>query len=1348
MIGRSLGVVTLLAFLAGASSFEAAGQTAGGVAADRSAALRRGDAPAVDAIAKVRPVLETAPGAEVAPTSPPLHPWSGGVSWTLEDPSAPRQKVVARKLAMEELQVPFDPDTGELTTTGRVIVKFADSTGIRVPNGILPFPISTTGADLTDLEWILTGFGATARQWIDRDASELATLSERAFRASGRPQPDLATILAIEPSLDSLAMVAQSLNKLDIVEWVEIERTMVQAQECPGCGVCDWPCNLPSGPTCAANPLGPLCQVVQPPECRHGCADALCCNLVAAILPACDDPAQPRGWDQLCAALANVLCEGTLYDTLNPGLDFPDRYDPCLGVVDPQGAYVPNPVFDPFRELLSGDCFTVRPGTIGGSGPWGRGCNQPECCRNVCELDPGCCVLGWDILCVQIAMQTEPCVLDPSPKSSANFRPTPNYAAELVLVPENTVFGVRNVERARGLQAYTVGAPVIGWERFVELPPIPSSPEDPLGFLRSGFRGWGLDLPQMRAFASLVPPVSGTTGLLLDGEGVRVGILDVAFDPLHEDFICREQDSGDPFGRCIDPYKIPRVILEPGVTQLNVLDQVRGHGTAVAGMILAGDNGFGVTGIASRAQGYFFPIASQEQGFRFQNAFFSMLQEFEAGDVAVFPVALAPNGTVGPFARSSQPIVTSPAYYTLVRIASDLNILCVVSAGNSCAPVAEEAAGEPPIRSGALVVGAGYPGAFLEVAPAGSCIGLGTPGSFSRVVYSNWHGADSAIAVVDLFGWGAAVATTGGLPNLFRGVPAEGSPWSREYTNSFGGTSAAAALVAGGAAVLQAFGRQTYGANLRPESIGGLMRDNGLPQAGRGYGNLFGFPGSDVDCFPDWNLGDQVRRIGAGDGNRGVFPQLVPAAQSLISTGLACALVGLDPTEIAAPIDGIEEVEVTVSLTGGNFDGILCGWTATASDSWIVVTVGSGTGREGEDIVVFDVLPNDTDEVRVGEVLIAAGSQIGVVTVTQAACQLLGAVPQEFASNADGGEDLEIAVLMNGQACPWTATTAAPWISITVGSGTGAPDGNRVIFDILPNDTTDEREGLILLAGGGGEPIEIQVVQTPCASLVAVEEDEFQILPSGEVDRTALVISSVGFCPWVATTQSLWIVITTSAGTGEPGGDQLVFSVLPNLTGADRDGTIIVRSGATEIEVAVVQAPVDSAVVGYTIWTGAELTPPDPDRIRGIDEIAIDIAAANFTGGAPVAGLQYIATGWVTDIEVEVEYDGFNPGLPGGNVIGLLITNVVSVSIPNAIGIAYAFNRTTETWDFIAQQNPLPQQLQQIGYPLNFGSPGAYVDPLTGLVRVRLWTLGFSGSIYLVRHDFINAGQNLFLPVP
>jgi hypothetical protein len=586
---------------------------------------------------------------------------------------------------------------------------------------------------------------------------------------------------------------------------------------------------------------------------------------VASILPECTDPDSPRGWDLYCAALANIYCFGTIYDTNNPTLALDDRYDPCLRDAQNGG---PNPIFIPMIPLLQASCFEAH--TF-------AGCNNPDCCNAVCQIDPTCCSQEWDSACVSLALQTTDVCGGIGVES-----PTPDFTAVVVQAQEQTLFGnTITAPRARGQQVYTVIEPVLGSIG------VPTPGEPGTQFLASGWRGGGLDLDGMRELAILYANEYQSGGQpLLNGRTINVGVVEFGAFVNHEDFLYASPTNSDGTGGIL--LEQPKVIAEPGQTiiLLPQTDTEPDHGTACLGMTVAADNGFGVTGIAHEAQGWFFPIVSVEEGGRIQNAIFSAIETFGPGDVLNF--SIGPAG--GPFCGDGThpTLVSDPSIWTLIRLATDSGITSFISAGNSSAEVEAEG-GE--IRSGALIVGASWPGQQLFQV---------TPGfNYCRLNFSNWHSGEDPLAVVDLHAWGTAVATTG-YGGLFVGETAPGTPTLernrlRTYTATYGGTSAAAPMMAGAGAVLQGWAKQIYGMPLPPEELGRLMRGSGFQQCGIPYGSP-AFPGND-DCpaVGDNLVGDgaQVRhRIGASASGRGVFPEIVAVAASALTSVNWPSIVG------------------------------------------------------------------------------------------------------------------------------------------------------------------------------------------------------------------------------------------------------------------------------------------------------------------------------------------------------------------------------------------------------------------------------------------------------------------------
>ncbi len=822
---------------------------------------------------------------------------SRGLSWTLEPLGQPKRKVLGRKFPSESLVVPIDEETGESLATGRLIVKFRDDLGVRATMTPSPLPVSLEGRDISPVERILIQSGSTVQQWINRTPAQLAALAQRAETYSGRPQPDFSSIVFIDPPSKNLVNVARELNDLDLTDWVVIERTLKTMQQ--GCDPMNPViCNAPN-PDCACTVItvkgSPECDGVDPatitcddpcaeltvtdgggmgcnpdpggqgdpPNDQYGCADVNCCELVGSILPDCIDVDSPRGWDSYCAAVANVYCFGTVYDSNNDALGPADRYDPCLRAGLPgEGDGGPDPIFATYIPLIQGGCFEAH--VFGG-------CNQPNCCDSVCLVDDTCCSVAWDTYCVTLAFE-----YPDSCSGNAEVDTTPDFTAVVANVQEETIFGTTiTAPRARGRQVYTVIEPVLG---AIGLPPTPGPGTE---FLFSGFRGGGFNLSGLRELAaSYSINYQGGIDPIVNGRSINVAVIEFGAFVNHEDFVLAT--PADPDGAGGTLLDQPKVIAEPGQTiiLLPQADTSPDHGTACLGEIVAADNGFGVTGIAHEAQGWFFPIVSIEEGPRLQTAIVSALETFGPGDVMSF--SIGPAG--GPYCGlgTHPTLVSDPAIWTLIRLGTDLGITSCIAAGNSSAAVEAEG-GE--IRSGALIVGACWPG--QQVIPNNP------GGAYCRLAFSCWFDGETENAAVDVMSWGTAITTTG-YGALFNGQTAPGTPplevdRLRDYTAGFNGTSGATPMIAGVVACLQGWAKQVYGdMPLSPEQLGAVIKDNGFQQCSIQYGSP-NFPGNDeCPAAGDVVVGDGAEtrhRIGQStNGNSGFFPEVVSAATSTLTS--------------------------------------------------------------------------------------------------------------------------------------------------------------------------------------------------------------------------------------------------------------------------------------------------------------------------------------------------------------------------------------------------------------------------------------------------------------------------------
>ncbi len=141
-----------------------------------------------------------------------------------------------------------------------------------------------------------------------------------------------------------------------------------------------------------------------------GCADADCCQTVCTLDPFCC-----LEWDATCVAFADATCvglcganaSGSCFSSHpNPACDDADCCS-AVCLIDPfccSGSWDANCVFaagfscstggGECGDPQSGDCFEPN-GT--------PACDDEACCDSVCDVDPRCCEVVWDAICVAVA---------------------------------------------------------------------------------------------------------------------------------------------------------------------------------------------------------------------------------------------------------------------------------------------------------------------------------------------------------------------------------------------------------------------------------------------------------------------------------------------------------------------------------------------------------------------------------------------------------------------------------------------------------------------------------------------------------------------------------------------------------------------------------------------------------------------------------------------------------------------------------------------------------------------------------------------------------------------------------
>ncbi|MDF1543760.1 MAG: S8 family serine peptidase [bacterium] len=276
-----------------------------------------------------------------------------------------------------------------------------------------------------------------------------------------------------------------------------------------------------------------------------------------------------------------------------------------------------------------------------------------------------------------------------------------------------------------------------------------------------------------------------------DGAGVKIVDIEGGWQDTHEDL--EKALGGLIFGTMID---------DPGW---------RNHGTAVIGEMIAGDNGYGVTGISPGADIGMASIGSASTA----EALYAAANHLQEGDVILIELH-APGPHYNFESRPDQLGYVCMEYwqanFDAIQYAWAKGVIVCEAAGNGSEDFDDfglygQLFDTTYRNSHAILIGAGYP--------------------WSSSSNLQKHGFSNYGERVNLQGYGSGVYSTG-YGGLFDG----GGDENQYYTSSFSGTSSASPIITGTVACLQGYYKATFGAPLTSDYARDILVAAGTPQLG------------------------------------------------------------------------------------------------------------------------------------------------------------------------------------------------------------------------------------------------------------------------------------------------------------------------------------------------------------------------------------------------------------------------------------------------------------------------------------------------------------------------------------
>ena len=273
------------------------------------------------------------------------------------------------------------------------------------------------------------------------------------------------------------------------------------------------------------------------------------------------------------------------------------------------------------------------------------------------------------------------------------------------------------------------------------------------------------------------------------GEGIKIRDVEYGYNGMHETLVNRNNIHIEP------GFQLSPELVYPTGSNYDWLD----HGTAVASIIFAGRENFGVSGALHKADEFVSYLEWTSISYNRAAAVARSIDGSAPGDIIMYEMQ------TGGRNNNYVPAEFNNLIWDLTKAATDSGITIIAAAGNGAEDLDHPYYNSYNQRgnSGAIIVGAG------------------TPDTNHSIVSFSTYGSR-----INLQGWGYNVLSAG-----YGYFTQYDNDYNRTYIY-FSGTSSATPVVTSAFALVQSFYHKKTGAYLSTNEILALLSDTGYPQGG------------------------------------------------------------------------------------------------------------------------------------------------------------------------------------------------------------------------------------------------------------------------------------------------------------------------------------------------------------------------------------------------------------------------------------------------------------------------------------------------------------------------------------